>query len=213
LNTGMPPDWNAIVPVKRPTTAKTRLGLTAGQRTRLAIAFAQDLVTAVVDTGVRRVVVVHDVDIVLNLPDGVELVGDPGAGLNAALRAGATRFQPDQRLLAVVADLPCATSAELVTLLDAADHLLSGSDPAPAAFLGDAPGLGTTALLARQTDFHPRFGPRSAARHRFAGAASVAAALPRLRRDVDSLVDLVDARRLGVGPATRAAIDELGLDA
>jgi 2-phospho-L-lactate guanylyltransferase len=45
----------------------------------------------------------------------------------------------------------------------------------------------------------PRFGAGSLAAHVAAGAVPLAGAWPRLRRDVDSLADLADAARLGLG--------------
>jgi 2-phospho-L-lactate guanylyltransferase len=81
-----------------------------------------------------------------------------------------------------------------------------------AVIVSDAEGLGTTLLAARQvSDFHPHFGVRSRAAHVAAGAREIRdpapGALAGLRRDVDSEVDLWDARRLGLGAFTRALMD------
>jgi 2-phospho-L-lactate guanylyltransferase (CobY/MobA/RfbA family) len=46
----------------------------------------------------------------------------------------------------------------------------------------------------------------SAARHRDSGAVELTGAWPGLRCDIDTPEDLAEARRLGVGPATSAAV-------
>ena len=76
--------------------------------------------------------------------------------------------------------------------------------------MADAAGIGSTLLTARPgVELGPRFGERSRAAHRSSGAVELAAspgALAGLRRDVDTEVDLWDAVRLGVGPATTDAL-------
>jgi 2-phospho-L-lactate guanylyltransferase len=58
--------------------------------------------------------------------------------------------------------------------------------------------------------FSPRFGGRSRAAHRAAGAVELMLeGIASVRRDVDTEVDLWDALRLGVGPRTKAVAAEL----
>ena len=75
-------------------------------------------------------------------------------------------------------------------------------------FVPDAAGTGTTMLTAAAgTALDPRFGERSCAAHAASGAVRLSPAdAAGLRRDVDTEVDLWDALRLGVGPATAAVL-------
>ena len=71
-----------------------------------------------------------------------------------------------------------------------------------------APREGTTLRLAapgRRLD--PHVGGASAAAHRESGAVVLPGVRPGLRRDVDTVTDLDEAVRLGVGAWTRAVID------
>jgi 2-phospho-L-lactate guanylyltransferase len=102
------------------------------------------------------------------------------------------------------ADLPALRSDDLDAALSAG---LS-----PRWFVGDADGTGTTLLAAAPgADLDPHFGPASARRHEDSGAVPVRAAVPSLRRDVDTDRDLEDAITLGVGVRTRAALRDLDL--
>ena len=79
-------------------------------------------------------------------------------------------------------------------------------------FVADTEGTGTTLLTAADgSRLDPRFGHRSRARHAASGAVElVTGPLASLRRDVDTEVDLHDARRLGLGPRTLAVLAQLG---
>ncbi len=95
----------------------------------------------------------------------------------------------------VNADLPCATSADIAALLDAAPSLAAASD-------------GTTNALAllEPVAFAPLYGPGSAARFAALGLAPLE--LANLAEDVDTLADLE--RVAGrVGANTRAALRSL----
>lgn len=203
-------DWVVVVPVKPTARAKTRLGLSAQQRGTLARAFAADLIAAAGAAGSGRVVIVAGEDMRPSAQAPVAWVADPDRGLNPAIAAGAATAGDSEVVLALMGDLPCATAADLRLLLEQAEAaLLAG---APAVLLADQAGLGSTALAAARDDLNPAFGPRSRARHRAAGAVELTdPRLARLRRDVDSLVDLSDALRLGVGPNTSAAARDLAV--
>jgi 2-phospho-L-lactate guanylyltransferase len=132
---------------------------------------------------------------------GATVIADlPGAGLNEALTAGAEHAAASwsgRGLAALTADLPALSAGELAVALTAA----SGVNHA---FVADAAGSGTTLYTAMPgAPFLPRFGPRSRLRHREAGAVELElAGVPGLRRDVDTLADLCQAARIGLGART-----------
>ncbi|WP_053205426.1 2-phospho-L-lactate guanylyltransferase [Jiangella muralis] len=207
-----PQRWTIVIPVKRPEHAKTRLADAVGEhRPRFARAFAADTVQAALDCApVARVIVVTDDDEAAAEARtlGAEVVADaPDAGLNAALRHGAAVARHADASAAVAtlsADLPALRPAELARVLDAAAAH-------PRSFLADAAGVGTTSYAAGPgAAFEPAFGGRSRAAHRLAGVVELDLDdVTTVRRDVDTAVDLWDARRLGVGPRTAALLAEL----
>jgi len=203
--------WSVIVPLKQTSLGKSRLaGLTAEQRHDLALAFTLDTVTAAASTvGVRRVVVVtNDPDAAAFERIGAEVLPDrPDAGLNPAFVHGAhhvMQADPDAGLLALAGDLPALTTDVLSSVLRAA--------PAGRWFVADTAGTGTTLLGATEARLSPAFGPHSRAAHRAGGAQEVdLPGIARLRRDVDTEVDLWDAVRLGVGAHTQEALSRHAL--
>jgi 2-phospho-L-lactate guanylyltransferase len=212
--------WAVVVPVKRLAHAKTRLGLPAADRAQLALAMAEDTIRACLATdAVRRVVVVTDE------PDGAAMAvaagaivvpDEPDAGLNPALRHGARHAAADGDVadgvgdgvgvVTVSSDLPALRGADLAAVLLAAAAY-------ERAIVADAAGTGTVVYAAANlAEFEPAYGEQSRLAHVAAGAVDLTEhADARLRRDVDTLADLAAARDLGVGPATRRAIDSLGL--
>lgn len=194
----------------------------------LALALASDTLAAVLASSVRRIAVVTTDPRAAALvrpaapcgepggpdagrggrPPRAVVVGDPGTGLNAAVRAGAEHLgrAPDgERALvaALLGDLPALRPAELDEALARAAEVIA--DGAPAAFVADHTGEGTTLLvLARTGRGGPHFGVASARAHGAAGAVALAGGWPGLRHDVDVPADLAEVRALGVGPATRA---------
>jgi 2-phospho-L-lactate guanylyltransferase len=200
--------FTAVVPVKPIAVAKTRLCGDPALRSRLALAFALDTVSAVAAcTGIARVVVVTDDAVVsdaLAPQPGVLVVPDePDAGLNAALRHGVgvgRGMAPGDGVLIVSSDLPALRPDELAAALD--DVPADG-----AAFVCDTAGVGTTALaMPPGVTVEPRFGPRSHAAHQQVAARIDRLDIRSVRRDVDTWVDLWDARRMGVGMRTVAAL-------
>jgi 2-phospho-L-lactate/phosphoenolpyruvate guanylyltransferase len=193
-----------LVPVKPPAVGKSRLGLPAGLRRELAVAFALDTVSACLATpGVDAVLAVTD-DAAFSqrlAALGCEAVPDGVAGdLNACLRlaaAEAVRRWPRLSPVAVCADLPALRPSDLGSALRAL--------PARAAsFVADAAGTGTTMYAAPLNAFDPRFGPGSRVAHLEGGALAVEGDLASLRQDVDDLDDLHRVLALGVGPHTTA---------
>jgi 2-phospho-L-lactate guanylyltransferase len=207
------PGWTIIVPVKQTRYAKTRLtGFDAGTRRALAIAFALDTVAAAlacrdVDT---VTVVTNDESADRFREVGADVIPDhPDAGLNPALvYAGqhSRKRRPEAPLAAISSDLPALRADDLSRAFAASD--------AAGWFVADAQGVGTTMMAARSgSPWRPQFGPHSRAAHREAGLEEVMlSGLERLRRDVDTPVDLWDATRLGLGAATRELIAAVGGD-
>ena len=205
--------WCLVLPVKRLTVAKTRLGPPYdGHRAALALAFALDTTLAALACPLVAAVqvVTDDAEAADALSAiGADVTADvPDAGLNPALVHGAAlaaRHRPGTSVGTLAADLPALRPAELaVALRNAAGHGRS--------FVRDAEGTGTTLLLARAAeDLRPMFGPGSAARHAGSGGHEVGTdSLPSLRRDVDTAADLDAALLLGVGPWTARALDRAG---
>ena len=225
-----------VVPIKELRRAKTRLvGATVDlvpPRDRstahagLALALAADTLAAVLASAVRRVAVVTAdprAAALVGPADGdggagsgrAVVVDDPGAGLNAAVRAGVEHLQRvgdgarvgAAPVAALLGDLPALRPAELDEALARAVAVLA--DGAPAAFVADHTGEGTALLVLpgpgqAGPPFTPRFGAHSARAHAVAGAVALTGAWPGLRHDVDVPADLERVRALGVGPATRA---------
>jgi 2-phospho-L-lactate/phosphoenolpyruvate guanylyltransferase len=201
-----PVAWTLLVPLKPLVRAKSRLAATAGEglRPRLALAFAQDTVSAALAcTAVRGVAVVtNDEHASAALSAlGARVVPDtPDAGLNAALAHGASAIreqEPDTPVAALNADLPALKSSELA-------HVLHCAALYPRSFLSDAAGTGTTFLSALPGHaLSPAFGGASRARHLSSGAAELkAAGVDSVRQDVDTGADLRAATVLGTGPFT-----------
>lgn len=215
--------WIAVVPVKRLSLAKTRLHLAGVGRDDLAMAFALDTVTALrAAASIDRIVVVTDdrrarraLDVTFGVSDParpatrtpapVHVVPDvPDAGLNTALSHGAhvaRELDPAVGVVAVSSDLPAIDPADV-------DAVLTSAPAHTASFIADASGVGTTVLCAPSgVAFTPEFGRRSRAAHRSLGFLELTLDVPTLRRDVDTAVDLWDAQRMGVGPATRVLLE------
>jgi 2-phospho-L-lactate guanylyltransferase len=199
--------WRVVIPL-RLSDAKSRLSTqTAARRRDLVVAMARDVAAAAAACPVvGEVILVADADgqdaVHGSGTPGLAFVGDPGGGLNHAILAGAASAGGPVAVL--LADVPCATPEALAAALTQCQE--------GRVIVSDAEGIGTTLLAARDArQLDPRFGPRSRAAHIASGAREVIDATPGalagLRRDVDSEIDLWDARRLGLGHYTRAVLD------
>lgn len=196
--------WTLVVPVKRLELAKSRLReLTGGHRPDLALAFAADTVAAACDVQNVRVVVVTDDARAAELLGGLGalVVPDlPDAGLNPALRHGASAAGIGHGVGALSADLPALRPVDLAHALD-----LAQSGPVVVA---DAAGTGSTLYLAPAgTEFIPAFGDCSLAAHAARGARVLSGdAVSSIRRDVDTAADFAAALQMGVGGYTARAL-------
>lgn len=202
-----------LLPVKSPGTGKSRLSaLSPVERSRLAAAFATDVVDACLGTtGVAGVLVVSDdaAFAATLVARGAETCADPGGGLNAALRHGADvvrRARPDLQPVALCADLPALLPADLASALE-----FAGTHAGAACFVRDADETGTSLYTARYDDFDPRFGAGSAAAHTSAGAEPVPGELTTLRHDVDDADGLSAAVAIGLGAASRQVVSEMAI--
>ncbi|HUJ05484.1 MAG TPA: 2-phospho-L-lactate guanylyltransferase [Streptosporangiaceae bacterium] len=213
MGTRTPLTWSVLIPVKELAQAKSRLsGLGDADREALALAMAADTVAAAVGCGPVGAVVVVTGDPAVRAEAGAlgaeVLAGQPPAGLNQALLAGAAYARqrwPGRGLAALTADLPALAASELAAALAAASSITQS-------FVADAAGSGTTLYMAGPgAEFRPRFGPASRQRHRQNGAAELdLPGIRGLRQDVDTMSDLRSAARIGLGPQSAAVEKALG---
>jgi 2-phospho-L-lactate guanylyltransferase len=200
--------WSAIVPVKGHNEAKSRLESDPNGREALSRVFLSDVLTALKGSEFidQVIVVTDDVDLVSLGTPRIRVKLLISQGLNEDIQQGLDLIGHGP-VVVLTSDLPCLTSQAL-------DEVLALANDHPLAFVSDAQGLGTTMLLAHvASTCTPLFGIRSHARHAQSGCTEITsrdpatqAALVRARRDVDTGIDLWDAQRIGVGPATHSLL-------
>lgn len=190
----------AIVVPFRGAGGKQRLGsLPDDERQALALAMLADVLAACRGVG-RTVLVTPDEEAArIAVEEEAEVVDDPGSGQGAAVAAALRGVVGP--VLVVNADVPCVASWDLRSLEAATpEHGL--------AYVAASDGTTNALGLSAGTLFAPLYGPGSAERFRLhaqtMGADVVAAAIPNLADDVDSLADLERLERR-VGPRTLAA--------
>jgi 2-phospho-L-lactate guanylyltransferase len=204
--------WRVVLPVKGGSSAKSRMGPAGPDRDALARAVSLDCVQAVPATDGVAGVLVDTCDAAVGTAAaalGATVVPEsrPGAGLLRAVGDGLAAAG-DRPVAVLLADLPALRPEDLAAALDAATQALSAG--APAVMVPDAEGTGTVLLAAaRSAALRPAFGPHSAHAHERAGALRLELDLPRLRRDVDTPLELEQAVALGVGPRTAALLPSL----
>lgn len=202
--------WRAIVPFRGHQDAKSRFSDFPFSGAMLAWAMLEDLLTALRNAAsIREITVVTSIsagEITESFPDIACIQEPPAIGLNPAIALAATQAAQSGTTgtMVFLGDLPCIRPADV-------DHI-GGMGISQPSFIPDAAGTGTTLWCAP----HPfpvqtHFGRHSRAAHRAAGCTELgtgnsAAPWPRLRRDVDTRVDLWDAHRIGVGATTHAII-------
>ncbi len=191
----------AIVVPFRGNGSKQRLDASEELRAQLALAMLADVVTACVAT-TRTIVVTGDAAARSLAGElGAEVCADPGRGQGEAVKAALADL-PEEPVLVVNADVPCVVPHDLRTLAGAAELGAMG--------LVEAEDGTTNALaLPRPSAFAALYGARSADRFRdhasAVGIDAVAAVIPNLADDVDTVADL---RRLAprLGCHTQAAV-------
>lgn len=190
-----------MVPLSSAEHAKSRLSPLGEMRAALASAFAADVITALTSARtVARVVVVSDGTVSLPTEQAHDHVDSGAADLNDSIAAGESHARRSgfERIVVVMADLPCVRPDDI-------DDLLTRARSVPRGFVRDHRGSGTTVLTTTGPGLMPRFGRDSATEHRTEGAVEFEVAL-RMRFDVDDPEDVTIAMAYGLGPATTAAI-------
>jgi 2-phospho-L-lactate guanylyltransferase len=214
----------AILPVKRFSQAKQRLGRSVADPVRLALARAMvaDVLLALSEvTAIERTIVVTSEPTVpaVAAEHGAHAIGDGGlAGQSAAVALGVGQALADgfDRALCVPGDCPALDAAELETLLGEADRRRGDAGTPEVVIIPDRHGAGTNGLLLTPPDaIAPSFGPDSCERHRqLAGTAGLHVVIARpssLLLDIDTGEDLAALReRLATAvrgaPRTRALL-------
>ncbi len=200
----------AILPVKRFTEAKQRLGESVADTLRadLIRAMVGDVLVALSRTGsIERTIVVTREDAVAVAAAylGASVVADTAEqgqsaavalGVRSALEAGF------ERVLCIPGDCPALDPAEL-------DGLLAGAGGG-VVIVPDRHGSGTNGLLLTPPDaIAPSFGPDSCERHRAlardAGASCRVEHVTSLLLDIDTGADLAVLRERLAGEHVRAA--------
>ena len=204
------PSWTVVVPVKGGPLAKSRLDLSVGARAVLADAFARDTVAAVVAAAsvTDVLVVTADSAVAHWVPElGARVVADPGSGLDDAVAAGVAEAAASgaRRVAVVLGDHPALRSEEVEDAL-----LAAGSYER--SVLADADGTGTALLTGPTRGWGgTAFGAGSAAAHEALGHTAIRVEAPGLRVDVDDASSLAAATLLGLGAATREAVQRATL--
>lgn len=207
----MSSDVGLVIAVKRLSAAKTRLAPVFSASTREAVVLAMLIDTIVAARALPALasitVVTPDEDAAAAAVDlDARVIVDPTPvghpdPLNNAITVAEAEIRREVPNVAVLqGDLPALRTHELSEALAAARRH-------PRSFVADRHGSGTSALFALGVPMDPRFGADSADRHRRSGAVELTGAWPGLRCDIDTPEDLRAARRLGMGRATRRAVE------
>jgi 2-phospho-L-lactate guanylyltransferase len=206
----------AILPVKRFSQAKQRLGTSVADQLRLALAAAMvgDVMDALGHTpAITLTVVVTSEERVARAAralGALVLADEQERGQSAAASLGIERALAEgaERVLCVPGDCPALAPADLQRLLTEDEQHALGR--ARVAIVPDRHGTGTNGLLiAPPGVLSPSFGPGSCERHRelarAAGAQCRIARVPSLLLDIDTGADLEVLReRLERSPARAA---------
>lgn len=205
----------ALVPVKRFSQAKSRLGdiLVATERAKLAQAMLCDVLGNLRDTRSLAGIAVVSAD-----PEAFAIAKRFGAamifdevetGVNAAVRRGLDAFQPyERRVLVVPADIPFARPEDF-------EHVIRLLDHTPIVLVPALYDGGTNALAMRLPDMlEPRFGEESFRAHRaLARQRQLSCSVFKshgIGKDIDCPIDfgpyLISSQNLGT---TGSLLDEL----
>ena len=205
--------WTAIVPVRSLTEGKSRLLTGSSPAPGLIEAFARDVLRACGESANidRTIVVSPDASIEALAHEGnSDFVPEASAsGINEAIASVRAICEPNQPVIGILADTPCLTGAAL-------DAVLAQARNYDVSFVADAAGTGSTMWCAQVPGARSFFGSHSRAHHRASGAIELGVTATsgdaflwtRARRDVDTEVDLWDAHRIGLGPATTRVYEQ-----
>ncbi|MCW3029434.1 MAG: cofC [Solirubrobacterales bacterium] len=188
----------AILPVKRFSMAKQRLGASVAEplRLQLARAMVADVLAALAETESNEITIVvtrEEAVAEMAATQGAVVVDDiADAGQSAAAELGVQRALAEgiERILCVPGDCPALDPAELEDLLEPRAGGADRGRPEPeVVIVPDRHGTGTNGLLLSPPDaISPSFGPGSFERHR---ALALAAGLPcRVERPPSLLLDI-----------------------
>lgn len=183
-----------LVPVKRFSRAKSRLGssFTPEERTEIARALWRDSLGLIASASWLRWWVVTDDDDVRReaAAAGIGVLADPGGGLNAALgyAVDELRLAGADSVTIVPSDVPLAFAGDLQDLADTG----ATSD---VVVVPSGEGGGTNGLFMSPVDLlAPRFGPSSLTAHVAEadrlGVRCALLALSRLALDIDTAADV-----------------------
>jgi 2-phospho-L-lactate guanylyltransferase len=189
-----------LVPFRSSDPKRRLTGVSPAERERLAAAMLADVLSAAAPLGDVLVVAPGNP----SLPPGVRHVADPrrgqGAAVQAALDAAVALPGP---YLVVNADVPCATTRDLLALVGVVPD-------GGLALVAAADGTTNALALADAALFEPVYGPGSA--ERFAALApSRLFDSPNLADDVDTTADLARLRDR-VGARTQRVLAVLRLE-
>jgi 2-phospho-L-lactate guanylyltransferase len=190
-----------VIPFRSSDPKRRLEALSAGARRALAHAMLADVLAAATPVGPVLVVAPE----ALRLPPGADQVADPGGGQGAAAQAGlaaAVAAGGEPPFLVVNADLPCASTRDLLAL---AESVPEGGLALAAARDGTTNAL---ALFAA-TLYRPVYGEGSADRFSALAPARRLDA-PNLMDDVDTFDDL-ERLRGRLGEHTRRVLARLDL--
>jgi 2-phospho-L-lactate/phosphoenolpyruvate guanylyltransferase len=210
----------AILPVKRFSSAKQRLGASVADplRADLTRAMVGDVLAALHDCRTIECTIVvtseRSVAVAASEQGAIVVHDDAEASQSAAVALGVERALAEgvERVLCVPGDCPALDPAELQALLD-----LERADRPMVVIVPDRHGTGTNGLLLTPPDaIAPSFGPGSCERHR--SLAHDAAAILHVERpqslllDIDTGEDLAVLRERLAGeheraPRTRAVLE------
>ena len=191
-----------VVPF-RGENGKRRLDASEEARSELALAMLGDVLAAATATGRTLVVTDDRAGRVLAVELGAEPVADAHGGQGAAVAAALARLGSGT-VLVVNADLPCVVPHDLRTLAGAAELGAIG-------YVEADDGTTNALVLPRASLFASLYGEGSANRFRThfdaQGVMAIAAVIPNLCDDVDTMDDL---QRIGLraGPRTQAALGQ-----
>jgi 2-phospho-L-lactate/phosphoenolpyruvate guanylyltransferase len=173
----------AVIPLKGLDHAKSRLRgvLSHAERADLALRMLAGVVGACQEAGLAVCVVSPDPQARAEAVRlGAETLDDGGLDLSGAVSLGLARYADAEAVVAIAADLPFVTAADVRDLLALADPLVVAAAP---------DGTTNAAAACPPSALRPSYGPGSAARH---GGLQVR--MPRLEKDIDTPADLASWR-------------------